>query len=120
MSHRNRFKKAYTLLKHMALYYSAHIGYLYTPARYIVEWLGAMVCGGMVEVVSSAEEDRYFLPKHRHELLLGPAAIFHAGLPILGAAHEDIVNCFPKSGPAGMWSCFVLHLYLGLIFISFP
>ena len=38
---------------------------IYIHARYIQEWLGAMVCGGIVEVVPNAEGDRYFLPQHR-------------------------------------------------------
>ena len=91
------------------------IVYPCTPGRYIVEYLGAMVCGGIVEVVPSAEGDRYFLPKHRHKILLSEAAIMHQGLPIFGAVHEDIVGCFPKSGPAGKWSFVVLNCYLGLI-----
>ena len=67
----------------------------------MLEWLGIMVCGGIVDVVPSAEGDRYFLPKHRRQLLLGPGVLFQEVLPMMTSAHENVVACFPKNGPNG-------------------
>ena len=69
--------------------------------RYILEWLGAMVCAGIVEVVPGPEGDRYFLPLHRREILRGHIPTLHESLPVVAAVHEDIVSCFSQQGPSG-------------------
>ena len=73
------------------------------------DWLGAMVCGGIVDVIRGTEEDRYFLPHHRRGTLTGTGPILHEFVPLLSAVHEDIVQCFQKDGPKGLWEHRVLY-----------
>ncbi|XP_070557385.1 S-adenosylmethionine-dependent methyltransferase Rv2258c-like [Ptychodera flava] len=81
--------------------------------RYVREWLGAMVTGGIVEVDS--EKDTYYLPPHRHNALCtqggtGTLSVLCEGIPTAIEAYKEIVDCFKKEGPAGVpYSKYTLH-----------
>jgi len=72
--------------------------------RYIKEWLGNMVCAKIVSLDTSGEEDRFSLDKAKIPVLTGAgsAANWSWALPIVAAAHEELVKCFPTDGPAGV------------------
>ncbi|MGE0255994.1 MAG: class I SAM-dependent methyltransferase [Alphaproteobacteria bacterium] len=69
--------------------------------RYVREWLGAMVTGGVVEYAPRA--DTYVLPAE-HAASLGRAApegnlaAFAQYIPVLGAVEDEIVDCFRVGG----------------------
>jgi 2-polyprenyl-3-methyl-5-hydroxy-6-metoxy-1,4-benzoquinol methylase len=69
--------------------------------RYVREWLGAMVTGGIVEVDASSRLFR--LPAAHAASLTREAgaanmASFAQYLPILGAVEDDVLECFRKGG----------------------
>jgi ubiquinone/menaquinone biosynthesis C-methylase UbiE len=69
--------------------------------RYIREWLGAMVTGGIVEV--NAETTQYRLPPEHAACLTRPAgadniAVFAQYIPLLAIVEDDIIECFRKGG----------------------
>jgi 2-polyprenyl-3-methyl-5-hydroxy-6-metoxy-1,4-benzoquinol methylase len=69
--------------------------------RYVREWLGAMLTGGIVECDS---EGKFFsLPLEHAAWLTRKAtpdniAVFAQYIPLLGAVEDPIVNCFKKGG----------------------
>uniref|UniRef100_A0A5S6Q2E3 Methyltransferase domain-containing protein n=1 Tax=Trichuris muris TaxID=70415 RepID=A0A5S6Q2E3_TRIMR len=71
--------------------------------RYVREWLGAMVCGGIVECDRSGT--RYWLPHWRRGLLRsdtkeGVLAVANM-LPLLSCSMDKILQCFEPTGPKG-------------------
>lgn len=69
--------------------------------RYVREWLGAMVTGGVVEVDESST--RYVLPAEHAAFLTRAAAadniaVFAQYIPLLGSVEDEIVECFQKGG----------------------
>ena len=69
--------------------------------RYVREWLGAMVTGGIVEV--DADRGTYRLPRERAACLTRAAgpnnlASFMQFIPLLGNVEEGIVESFRKGG----------------------
>ncbi|KFD64740.1 hypothetical protein M514_23063 [Trichuris suis] len=71
--------------------------------RYVREWLGAMVCGGIVECNSSGT--KYWLPHWRRGLLrsdtkeaLVPVTNM---LTVLSPLMQRILECFQPNGPKG-------------------
>ena len=70
-------------------------------ARYVREWLGAMVTGGFVEV--DADTGRYTLPREHAASLtrsspLGNVAVYAQYIPLLGSVEERIIECFREGG----------------------
>jgi ubiquinone/menaquinone biosynthesis C-methylase UbiE len=70
-------------------------------ARYVREWLGAMVTGGVVTFDSGSA--RYSLPPEHAGFLTRSAAAdnmaaFAQYIAVLGAVEDDIVECFRKGG----------------------
>src|SRR5262245_52077760 len=69
--------------------------------RYVREWLGAMVTGGVVE--HDQDTGTYHLPPE-HAAFLTPAAQtnnianFAQLIPLIGNVEDDIVECFRKGG----------------------
>lgn len=77
--------------------------------RYVREWLGAMVTGGIVDYDPGA--GRYRLPDERAELLTGVGtnfAITAQFVPLLAAVEDAIVECFRRGGgvPHGRYARF--------------
>jgi 2-polyprenyl-3-methyl-5-hydroxy-6-metoxy-1,4-benzoquinol methylase len=69
--------------------------------RYVREWLGAMVTGGVVEVDSTST--RYVLPAEHAAFLTQAAAadniaVFAQYISVLGGVEDEIVECFYKGG----------------------
>ncbi|MCI0586296.1 MAG: methyltransferase domain-containing protein [Planctomycetes bacterium] len=69
--------------------------------RYVREWLGAMVTGGVVEVDPAT--GRYSLPAEHAAYLTRAAAAdnlaaFTQYIALLGGVEDDIVECFRKGG----------------------
>ncbi|MGH7927724.1 MAG: class I SAM-dependent methyltransferase, partial [Candidatus Binatia bacterium] len=69
--------------------------------RYVREWLGAMVTGGVVVVEPAA--NKFVLPDEHAAFLSRPAgadnlAVFAQYIPLLGSVEDDIVECFQKGG----------------------
>jgi 2-polyprenyl-3-methyl-5-hydroxy-6-metoxy-1,4-benzoquinol methylase len=69
--------------------------------RYVREWLGAMVTGGVVEVDPTST--RYHLPAEHAAFLTRAAgadnmAVFAQYIAVLGGVEEEIVDCFKKGG----------------------
>lgn len=69
--------------------------------RYVREWLGTMVTGGIVEYDESS--DRYELPAEHAAFLTRPAvqdnmASIAQFIPLLGAVEDDILECFKNGG----------------------
>ena len=69
--------------------------------RYVREWLGAMVTGGLVEY--GPVDDTYALPAE-HAMLLTRAARPHnvaascQWIPLLGSVEDQILECFERGG----------------------
>jgi len=68
-------------------------------ARYVREWLGAMVCGEIVEISGEGETERYLLPAERAEVLVGRnddgLAIYCQELPLLtSSVYEQVLQAF--------------------------
>lgn len=69
--------------------------------RYVREWLGAMVCSGVINVDPLSV--RYHLPPEHAAYLTRAAgadnlAVFAQYVPLLGNVEDDIVECFRKGG----------------------
>ena len=69
--------------------------------RYVREWLGAMVTGGIVEI--DPNSGRFFLPQEHAAYLTRSAAadnlsVFAQYIALLGSVESDIVDCFEKGG----------------------
>jgi ubiquinone/menaquinone biosynthesis C-methylase UbiE len=69
--------------------------------RYVREWLGAMVTGGVIEVDS--EGNRFVLPGEHAAFVTRPAgadnlAVFAQYIPLLGSVEDDILACFRNGG----------------------
>lgn len=69
--------------------------------RYVREWLGAMVTGGVVDV--DPETSRYSLPAEHAAFLTRAAgadnmAVFGQYIGLLGSVEDDIVRCFKQGG----------------------
>jgi 2-polyprenyl-3-methyl-5-hydroxy-6-metoxy-1,4-benzoquinol methylase len=69
--------------------------------RYVREWLGAMVTGGIVEFDTAGA--RYRLPAEHAAFLTRRAAadnmaVFAQYIGVLGGVEDDIVECFSKGG----------------------
>lgn len=70
--------------------------------RYVREWLGAMLTGGVVEV-DPFTTNRFILPPEHATCLTRVAGadngvVFAQYIPALGAVEDDIVECFKKGG----------------------
>ena len=69
--------------------------------RYVREWLGAMVTGGVIE--TDPDTKTFRLPPE-HAAFLTPAAgadnfaVFSQYIPLLGSVEDDIVECFKRGG----------------------
>ncbi|MHC4322985.1 MAG: class I SAM-dependent methyltransferase [Planctomycetota bacterium] len=69
--------------------------------RYVREWLGAMLTGGIIEC--DLEGKFFSLPLEHAACLTREAApdniaVFAQYIPLLGAVEDPIVNCFKKGG----------------------
>jgi 2-polyprenyl-3-methyl-5-hydroxy-6-metoxy-1,4-benzoquinol methylase len=69
--------------------------------RYVREWLGAMVTGGVVEVDPATT--RFVLPAEHAAFLTRAAAadniaVFAQYIALLGSVEDDIVECFKQGG----------------------
>ena len=69
--------------------------------RYVREWLGSMVCSGVINV--DPQSVRYHLPPEHAAYLTRAAgadnlAVFAQYVPLLGNVEDDIVECFKKGG----------------------
>ncbi|ASC70133.1 S-adenosylmethionine-dependent methyltransferase [Halomicronema hongdechloris C2206] len=69
--------------------------------RYVREWLGAMVTGGIIE--HDPDNDTYHLPAEHAAALTREAspdnvAAFAQYIPLLGAVEDQIVDCFREGG----------------------
>lgn len=69
--------------------------------RYVREWLGAMVTGGVVEVEPATHA--FVLPPEHAAFVTRAAAadnlaVFAQYIPLLGNVEDDIVECFRKGG----------------------
>ena len=69
--------------------------------RYVREWLGAMVTGGVIEIEPAA--NKFVLPGEHAAFVTRPAgadnmAVFAQYIPLLGSVEDEIVECFYKGG----------------------
>lgn len=69
--------------------------------RYVREWLGAMVTGGVVDF--DADTHRYALPVEHASLLTrearpGNMAVTCQWIPLLAAVEDHVVECFERGG----------------------
>lgn len=69
--------------------------------RYVREWLGAMVTGGVVDYVP--ESQTYHLPAEHAAYLTRKAgadniAVFTQYTAVMGEVEDDIINCFKNGG----------------------
>lgn len=69
--------------------------------RYVREWLGAMVVGGIVD--HDPDAGTYHLPAEHAASLCrraaaGNVAVFAQYVPLLGAVEDDLVHCFRHGG----------------------
>jgi len=69
--------------------------------RYVREWLGAMVTGGVADIDSAS--NRYWLPAEHAAFLTRAAgadnmAVFGQYIAVMGNVEDDIVECFHKGG----------------------
>jgi len=69
--------------------------------RYVREWLGAMVTGGIVEY--DPDHGTYRLPPEHASSLIREAAsdniaVFAQYIPLMGTVEDKIVECFKKGG----------------------
>jgi SAM-dependent methyltransferase len=69
--------------------------------RYVREWLGAMVTGGVIEVDPATS--RFVLPAEHAAFLTRAAAadnlaVLAQYMAVLGGVEDDIVDCFQKGG----------------------
>ncbi|XP_071510508.1 S-adenosylmethionine-dependent methyltransferase Rv2258c-like [Diadema antillarum] len=73
--------------------------------RYVREWLGAMVCSGIVEY--NAVDKTYYIPAHRvpafkKDELVGRTVTWCAGIPIMSEAYNAMLEVIKKDGPLGV------------------
>ncbi len=69
--------------------------------RYVREWLGAMVTGGIVDY--DAESSKYSLPAEHAAFLTRESApdniaVFAQYIPLLGTVEDRIIDCFENGG----------------------
>ena len=69
--------------------------------RYVREWLGAMVAGGVVDY--DPRDGTYALPREHAAFLTRAAtpanlAVFAQYIPLLGTVEDDVVACFREGG----------------------
>lgn len=69
--------------------------------RYVREWLGAMVTGGIIDYFP--ETKSYHLPAEHAAFLIRAAgadniAVFTQYIPVLGAVEDEILRCFKEGG----------------------
>ncbi len=69
--------------------------------RYVREWLGAMVTGGVIDYIPQSK--KYKLPAEHAAFLTRKAgadniAVFAQYTAVLGEVEDDIVNCFKNGG----------------------
>ncbi|MBK8552201.1 MAG: class I SAM-dependent methyltransferase [Ignavibacteria bacterium] len=69
--------------------------------RYVREWLGAMVTGGVIDYFP--ETKTYHLPSEHAAFLIRAAgadniAVFSQYIPLLGGVEDDILKCFKEGG----------------------
>ncbi len=69
--------------------------------RYVREWLGAMVTGGVVEY--DPQKKAYYLPKEHAACLTRKAgadniAVFTQYMSVMGEVEDDILECFKNGG----------------------
>jgi len=69
--------------------------------RYVREWLGAMVTGGVIEV--EPKTNKFVLPAEHAAFLTRVAgadnlSVFAQYISLLGSVEDDIVECFHKGG----------------------
>ena len=69
--------------------------------RYVREWLGAMVTGGVVEIDPTS--NRFSLPPEHAEFLTRAAgpnnmSVFTQYIGLMGSVEDDIADCFRKGG----------------------
>lgn len=68
--------------------------------RYVREWLGAMVCAGIVEM--DGEAGSYILPAAHAKFLTRAAdanlAVIAQFMPLIGSVEDDVVHCFRHGG----------------------
>jgi 2-polyprenyl-3-methyl-5-hydroxy-6-metoxy-1,4-benzoquinol methylase len=69
--------------------------------RYVREWLGAMVAGGVVDY--DPRDGTYALPREHAAFLTRAAtpanlAVFAQYIPLLGRVEDDVVACFREGG----------------------
>ncbi|SDM29711.1 Methyltransferase domain-containing protein [Modicisalibacter muralis] len=68
--------------------------------RYVREWLGGMVVGGIIEIDPTTQ--KYWLPDAHAALLTASGdvnlAIYSQFFGLLGAVEDDIVHCFREGG----------------------
>ncbi len=72
--------------------------------RYVKEWLGAMVSGGIVKYQPA--DQQYLLPESHASLLTRKAsphniAVFARYVSVLGQVEDNIVDCFRTGGGVG-------------------
>ncbi|KAI8520230.1 hypothetical protein Bbelb_034870 [Branchiostoma belcheri] len=76
--------------------------------RYVREWLGSMVTSRIIEVDTSSDIPRYFIPPHRAAVLAptdGAEILriaFSERVVHLGKVMDDLVECFKEDGPPGL------------------
>jgi 2-polyprenyl-3-methyl-5-hydroxy-6-metoxy-1,4-benzoquinol methylase len=71
--------------------------------RYVREWLGAMVSGGIIDCKANGKGSLYRLPSEHSEYLtrtaqFGNFAVFAQYIPLLGGVEDKILECFEKGG----------------------
>jgi 2-polyprenyl-3-methyl-5-hydroxy-6-metoxy-1,4-benzoquinol methylase len=71
--------------------------------RYVREWLGAMVTGGLVEVMRNGQGPKYYLPREHAASLTRDAgadnvAPFTQYMAVLGSVEDQVVDCFKNGG----------------------
>lgn len=72
--------------------------------RYVREWIGAMVCGDIVDHAEVDGVDRYWLAPHRHSTLTKSgnwSAQSAENLTGIADNCRNVENCFPSAGPLG-------------------
>ncbi len=80
---------------------AAHAG---LDPRYVKEWLGAMVTGGVVNYLP--DKDEYVLPRSHAALLTRSASpdnigVFAQYIGMLGQVEDKVVDCFRQGGGVG-------------------
>ncbi|XP_066289220.1 S-adenosylmethionine-dependent methyltransferase Rv2258c-like [Branchiostoma lanceolatum] len=75
--------------------------------RYVREWLGSMVTSRIIEVDTTSDSPRYFIPPHRAAVLAPSGAeilrmAFSERVVHLAKVTDDMVECFKEDGPPGL------------------